>query len=229
MKSHSLVKPLESVEISPRSKSNGAVFVCACLVFVYASISLLLDGNISDRLVGSVGLVFFGAGGLIAVPKLLRRRNHLRLTPEGVEQITPHGVARIPWTDIEAIGTTTRFLQKLIGLRLSGYDHYLAEVSDEQAGKLANGLPLLKLVSRAMRAIKIPDAPGLWSRLSGEPSVSDALNASGQVGKLAEMLLWNRTFFEYEILLGWGDMDCPADELVRSLKAHHVHYTRQVP
>jgi Protein of unknown function (DUF2982) len=210
----------DSFEVRPKARRNSVLLALGCLVFTLGGLWMIVEGEGKDTLAGLLGVVFFGGGGLYAVPKMLRRNVSMVLTRRGIEQHTLYGVAHILWKDTERIGVASLFGNKVVGVRLSTYNNYLADMSPQLAGFMTRSLPYLKLLARATSLLDAPAAVQLWSKLAGREDPSDALKDFGQVGNLAEALLWSRKTYGYDIVFTWADRDRSAERFVDLLEQY---------
>jgi hypothetical protein len=92
----------ETMEIQPKVVPNAIIAGILCAMFAVGGIYMLISAESpNDVLGGLLCVLFFGGGGLYSIPKLLRRRVPIVLTPRGLEQRYAEGTAFIPWEDIE--------------------------------------------------------------------------------------------------------------------------------
>jgi hypothetical protein len=213
---------MDRLEIKPKSKRNAVLVAIGCGIFALVGVAMMLDGDGSDALVGMLCLLFFGIGGVIAIPKLFRRTISVVLTKQGIEQKHIYGNALIRWSDIEEIGITKMFGQQMVGVRISNYDRYLADMSPKFASALTKSLPYFKLLALFMPFANIPLAVRLWSRLENSADPIRSLKDFGKVGDLAGLMMWQRKTFGYEILFGWADIDRPYAEFVELLNNYRL-------
>ena len=172
-------------------------------------------------LAGLLSVIFFGGGGVYAIPKLLRRDVSMVLSSEGIKQQYAQGSTFIPWDDVEKIGIVSMFSNKMVGIRLSSYDRYLNEMSPDLAAFFIQSLPYLKLLTRATSLLDAPTAIVLWSKLESA-DVSEALKSFGKVGTLAEALMWARTNYGYDLMLSWADLDRSATKFAALLEEYRA-------
>lgn len=168
---------------------------------------------------GLLVLLFFGVGGAYAIPKALRRKVTMVLSPEGIELTYAEGVAIVPWPDIERIGVVIVGPKlagtKMVGIRLKSYDGFLNEMSPELAAFSLKGLSYLKLAAKAATSVDAPGGVGLWVKAAGEP-----LESFGDVGSLAQALKWTRDNYGYDLAFAWSELDRPPDQFVRLLEEY---------
>jgi hypothetical protein len=212
---------LERVEIRPRTRRNAILLMLGSVLFTAGGIWLMVDGEGTvDGLVGAACVLFFGGGGLYALPRLLRRPVSLVLEPDALVQVTLYGSARVPWRDVERVGVASWMGQRLLGMRLKTYDGYLNGMSAELAGTITRALPYVRVAGTVLGKLDPGAALGLWSRFQGHADPASAVAAMGKVGDLAGMLLWCRNTFGYDILFGWADTDRPMPELAALLERY---------
>ena len=107
------------------------------LGFTAIGLMMIASGKVYLVLGGLLSVAFFGGSGVL-VARFVARRGlwALALTPAGIE-LASGGL--LPWEDIEAVGTV-RFQTKLLGIRLSRYDRYLASVPPAQRVEMERGM-----------------------------------------------------------------------------------------
>ena len=184
-----------------------------------------MSGDGEAVLGGLLAIVFFGGGGLVAIPRLLWRKVTLVLTSEGLEQRYPEGSAHIPWQDVEQVGLVSAYSTTMPGIRLNSYDEYLDNMSPSLAAFFAKNLPYMKWLARTTSLLDLPAGAGLWSKMRGVDVHQGDLKAFGKVGTSAEGLLWSRERFGYDILFSWAELDRPAAEFVALLEGHRLAAT----
>ena len=218
---------LPRLEIKPKSRRNAVLLLIGCGVFVVAGAWMVVEPEtLLDQIIGLVSILFFGVAGIIAVPRLLRRKNSMVLTPEALEQVTIYGNATVPWSDVEHIGRVRYLGQSFLGVRLKSYDRYLQGVSQELAANLKRGLPYLRIAAAVSNTLPAPPIVKLWSSLEEHDSPTASLAAFGKVGDLAGVLHWTRKKFGYDILFAWADFDRPVGQLVKVMEEYRNADTR---
>jgi hypothetical protein len=150
---------------------------------------------------------------------MLRRKVSMVVTPEGIEQRYVEGKAFIPWPDVEKAGIISMFANKMVGIRLKSYDRYLEGMSPSLAEYITKSLPYLKWLTRATSLLDVPTAVSVWTKLEGH-DVSEALSSFGKVGNLAQVLLWSRQRFGYDLTLSWAERDRSAEDFVALLEEY---------
>jgi hypothetical protein len=144
----------QTIEVHPNVSRNVVIAVIGCTAFTVGGFWMLLSGE--EMLAGLLCVVFFGGGGIYAVPKMLRRRVTMVLTPEGIEQRYVEGNALLDvpaavtvWTKLKGQGDLEETLgsfgkvgsltQALLWTREQfGYDLVLSWVEiDRPAAKFA--------------------------------------------------------------------------------------------
>jgi hypothetical protein len=215
-------RSLAKLEIRPKTNRNVLFLVIGCFVFTVAGFFMISTGEVQNIAVGILSIVFFGGGGLITAPKLMRRKISMVLSEQGVEQIAPLGSAFIPWADVEKLGTTSMYGNVFVGFRLSSYDQYIESMSPELSSFMRKSMPYLKLIARAAALLPVPQAIALWSKLKGETDLPEALKALGKIGSLVEALMWSRQQFGYDILIGWSDRDRSAPKFLELLEEYRA-------
>jgi hypothetical protein len=206
-------------EVRPRSRRNAILVGLGCGIFTIGGLWMIFSGE--AILAGLLAVIFFGGGGLYAIPKLLRRDISMVLSSEGIEQQYAQGSTFISWDDVEKIGIVSMFSNKMVSIRLSSYDRYLDDMSPDLAAFFMQSLPYLKVLTRATSLLDAPTAIVLWSKLEGA-DVSEALKSFGKVGNLAEALMWARTNYGYDLMLSWADVDRSATKFAALLEEYRA-------
>jgi hypothetical protein len=213
------------MEIRPKTRRNALLLGVGCAAFTVMGLTLVMFAG--AVYVGLLAILFFGGGGLWALPKLLRRKVSMRLTGEGLHQCYEQGTTHIPWFDVEKVGIISMFGNKMVGVRLKTYDRYLGEMSPALAEFMRRHLPYLKWLARATSLLPVPASTGVWSRLEGH-DVSEDLKSLGAVGDLAELLLWARTRYGYDITLSWAELDRSAEDFVALLEGYRTAVSQKM-
>jgi hypothetical protein len=221
---HSIV---DRFEVKP-NKRNVALFALSLSILTLIGLWLLVTGE--DFVDGFFIAAISGGLGLYVIPKLLRRNISMVLTREGIEQITKNGTAIIFWNDIEQIGIVEYspgiiwskiFPIKMVGLRLSSYGNYLANMSPQLAESITKSLPYLKVKTKVASLEHYIDIEAkLWSKLTGQEDPHKMIMSLGRVGSLVDLLLWRRKTYGYDIMFAWSDIDRPAGEFVDLLEQY---------
>ncbi len=210
--------PMGATEVRPRATRNSIVLAVGCGAFTALGVWMLLSGE--EVLIGLLGVAFFGGFGFFyALPRVLRRRISMVLTPEGIEQRYPEGSAFLRWSDVEKVGICSVFSQRMVGIRLKSYDRYLDGLPPLLAAAMLKGFGYLRQVARVTSLATIPEAVGVWSKLGGQDP-AEMLKSLGQVGDLAAALTWTRKQFGYDIALSWAEIDRPAPAFVALLESY---------
>ncbi len=212
-----MAPPTLQFEVRPKVRRNAILVALGCGLFTIIGLWMIFSGE--EILAGFLGVIIFGGGGLYAIPKMLRRDVSMVLSFQGIQQRWPQGRAFVPWADVEQVGIVSIFSNKMVGIRLRSYDRYLNDMSPELAEFYVKSLPYLKLVSRATSLLEAPAAIALWSKLEGT-DMSEALKGFGNVGNLAEALMWARANFGYDLVLSWADLDRPAEKFIALLEEY---------
>lgn len=207
----------QTIEVRPKVNKNATLMTIGCAIFTIAGLWMVFSGE--EVFAGLLAIVFFGGGGLYAIPKMLRRKVSLVLTPEGIEQRYAEGSAYIPWSDVEKVGIVSVFSNKMVGIRLTSYDRYLDRMSPSLAEFMNKNLPYLKLLTRATSLIDVPTSAAVWSKLEGH-DVSESLDSFGKVGDLAQALLWSRKQCGFDLALSWAEIDRPATDFAALLERY---------
>lgn len=212
----------KTVEVHPRVIRNATIVTIGCAAFTILVFWILLAGESAKEIfVGLLCIMFFGGGGFYSVPKLLRRKVPMVLAPHGLEQRYAEGTSSIPWGDIERVGIVSIARNKMVGIRLKTYDHYLDSMSPSLAEFITKSLPYARLLSRATSLLDVPTAVRVWSKVEGH-DLKGALHGLGKVGSLAQALLWAREQFGYDLVFSWVEIDRPARDFVTLLEGYLV-------
>src|SRR5205809_1280388 len=121
----------DRLEIKPNAGRNAVILILLCSLFSIGGFFLVATGEPKAVAAGLLSIVFFGGGGLIAIPKMLRRKVSMVLTREGMEQINPYGKSFIRWIDVEKLGVVSVHGSEMVGIRLRSYDAHLQSMSPE--------------------------------------------------------------------------------------------------
>jgi Protein of unknown function (DUF2982) len=210
----------ERLEIKPKTARNVTFLIIGDFLFTAMGFYMISTGETQNIASGLLCIVFFGGGGLIMIPKLLRRKVSMVLTREEMEQITPYGKAHIRWIDVEKLGVVSLFANKMVGIRLRSYDAYVQSMSPDMTEFLRKTLPYMKLLARGASMLSVPQVCKLWSRLEGSPDPREALKAFGKVGSYVQAMLWTREQYGYDVLIAWQDRDRSARALLDLLQAY---------
>jgi len=212
---------METLEIRPRSVRNG-LLLGAILIFALAGgVAALISGTPASMGLGAVVILVCGPV-LFLVPKMMKRKVSMVLTAGALEYTGAWGTTQLPWADVEKFGLVDSNSTLAVGARLSSYDRYLASVSPEMAAKLLKLIPFVKVAGLAVTSVKMPydQYTKIWSALSGKETLADQLKSFGKVGNYAEVILWNRQHYGYDLLWSWGDMDRSAKEFLVLLETY---------
>ena len=197
----------DRLEIRPKTARNAILVGLGCAAFTAIGGALMYAGESAEEFFGGLlSVVFFGGGGLYAIPKLLRRTVPLVLSPAGIEQRYDEGTTLVSWDDIETTGIVSLYGNKMAGIRLVNYDRYLESMSPAFADTLLKRLPYMKLMTRATSLLDAPSAVTLWSKMGGVDGPA-ALEEFGKVADLASAFLWVRNTTGYDIVFAWTELD----------------------
>ena len=161
------------------SKLKLALVSAGCGLFAAGGFFVLASGPApSDAFWAVITILFFGVGGLWMLVKLRRVKAVLVLTPDGIHPVSG---GLIPWADVEAVGTCRVSGTKLVGIRLSRYNSYIASLTPQQ-------------VSLALHTGKAARMFGVVAPLMG-PDGAEALELAGMPRAsegIAGQLAWAR-------------------------------------
>jgi hypothetical protein len=165
-----------------------------------------------------LALLFFGVCGAIAIPKYLRRKVSMELSGEGIKIFYAEGYAFLHWADVDQIGIIRIASSKMVGIRLRSYDRFLDDFSPDAAALFAKNLPYLKLLAKAVSSLDFSiGGVGLWLKAEGK-----SLESLGEVGNLAQSLLWLRENYGYDLAFAWSDLDRSAEKFVALLQEYRA-------
>lgn len=205
-------RALPRFEVRPNTRRNAALTAAGCAIFSIGGLAVIFSGEIK---LGLITLLFFGGGGIYAIPKLLKRKVSMVLSANGIELFYPQGSAFIAWADVEEIGIVRILSTKLVGIRLRSYDRYLKDMSPGLAAFLVKSLPLMKLITKQVLSLEAPGGVGLWLEAEGK-----SLKSFGDVGNLAQALMWARENYGYDLTFAWSELDRPPDKFVSLLEEY---------
>lgn len=206
-------------EVKPRTTRNVISAALAFGFFVLLGFFTIATGGLGI-LVGLLVIFFFGGGGLFTIPKLARRSVSMILTSDGLHQISPYGDVVILWQDVESIGISSIYSNKMVGLRLKTYDRYVNNLPLQLAENMKKFLPYLKFFAVSSSFMPVPKSVKLWSALEGRGNPAEALRSFGKVGTIVESMLWSREKYGYDILLVSYDLDRSAVKFVQLLEQY---------
>lgn len=200
---------MDRVEVRPRLWLLGTALVGA-LGFSALGLAMVVYGDPFAIVFGLVTVLFFGGGMTFAMLLSARRRFvSITLTPLGIEV----NGGLVPWEDVAAVGVV-KASTKLLGIRLTSYDRYLASMtSAAQIGSEEH----VRWFSRPVAAID-----GL---LPGAGLAKYARTASS----LERGLRWNRRNFGWDLTFSPVMLDRPLISFVAFVEdyRHRVYDERQ--
>ncbi len=206
---------LDRLEIRPPKFKHAAKLLALEAFLLPASCFAAFEAErLSVRLAGILGILFFGVGGVAALYVILKRTWSFAITNEGIEingNTLGYQVSKVPWQDIEDVGIATVRKQKMVGIRLSSYDSYLASRGVSLGKDYGVGVILgaMKVADVANVAALIPDAgpvdylKDIPDHLEVKKSLKPWRGAKGIVG----LLQGNRMSTGYDLAFGWNDLD----------------------
>ena len=198
-------------EVRPKTLRNAVLLGALCAIFCIVGLGLIFSG--ANIPVGLLALLIFGGAGVYAIPKLLRRKVSMVLSADGIELRYPQGSAFVPWADVEQIGTARISTTKMVGIRLRSYDRYLNDMSPDLAAFMVESLPYLMVKGALL--LEVPGGVGLWLKAEGK-----SLESFGDVGNLAQALMWARENYGYDLAFSWAELDRPPNKFVGLLEEY---------
>lgn len=208
-------------EVKPK-KRNYLLSLIASSFILFIGLAGFVVGipaTATNVLCGLFLIAFGGVFMLISI-KSMRRSTSMILDQNGLQQIMLVGLARIPWQDIESIGSTRVKAHKVIGIRLKKYDGYINNLSPELASFINKSLPFMRVAAVGTSFLDVPIAQQLLSAFEGREDPSETLKKLGEVGSLAESMILTRQTFGYDILIQWTELDRPASEFIKLLESY---------
>jgi len=194
-----------------------------CGMFTVSGLWLIFNsGSTAEVGAGLLSVIFFGGGGLYAIPKIVRRKFTMILSADGIRQQYAQGTTFIPWADVEKIGLIKIFGNKLVGIRLRTYDQYLNNMSPELAEFTLKTLPYMRLMAKATTLLPTRVPLELWSAFEGNDHQGLLSNFS-KVRNLAEALMCTRTGYGYDLAFAWSELDRSLDKFAALLEDYHSH------
>ncbi len=186
---------------------------------------MLSSNDTKEVAIGLLSLIFFGGGGIFAVPKIIRLEKTFILSSDSLTQISPYGNTDIPWSDVEKIGLVKIQLTDanvLVGIRLKTYDRYLAAITPEMAAVFAKFLPAIRVAAVAIPLLNLPQEHlfKIWSAFTGTEEPTEVLKSCGKIGSYAQALLWGREHYGYDLMFGWAQRDRSAKEFASLLETY---------
>jgi len=143
--------------VSPRRSLVFLLVICVLFTAMGIVVLALAPTKTLNLIVGVAAIGFFGVGGTVSLVNQWRRSVVLIADDSGI-RVT--GVGRVPWTDVDRIGTTGTSL----GIRLRRYDALLAS-----APKKSEHTPATMRATRSTNAgYDLVFAERLLDRSAGE-------------------------------------------------------------
>ena len=93
-----------ALEIYRPSKHKWTWVLLTCVVFVIIGCTMIRSSGLRDRFFGFAGILFFGAGGVIALLQFLPNSSFLQVSPDGLTIRATWRTTFYAWTDIERFG-----------------------------------------------------------------------------------------------------------------------------
>lgn len=133
------MKPSEAIETMRAPKWKAYPLFLIALVATVGGTFMLLDADTSifQKLIGALGVLFFGGlGGKIIYSTLVKDTAYVEITPKAlILRFLGQPVYSIPWADIEGFGRYKIKNQEFTTVRLNKYDNILQNISPEDAKK----------------------------------------------------------------------------------------------
>lgn len=220
-------------EVKPKNTRNIILLIILYGFFVLVGFFIILTGDALEIFWGILLIPYFGGAALFHIPKLACRPVSMILTYDGLYQISPYGVVKLLWQDVESIGIAKVSKRKYVGLRLQTYDQYINNCPPQAAEFITTFLPHLKFaefITKFLPYLKFlavtasfvptPTSVKLWSALEGRENPAKILKSFGKVGTMVQGMLWSRENCGYDILFFWTDLDRSAAEFVQLLEQY---------
>jgi hypothetical protein len=109
------------------SHTKATLLLIAALIFVAIGMWLILmpQASFVSKALGGVGIVFFGACGVVAFKKLMQRGAGLIISAKGVhDQSSGTSAGFVPWKDVSAVQSSFVSGQKFVSLMLHDAQEY---------------------------------------------------------------------------------------------------------
>jgi hypothetical protein len=211
-----LVDPLE---IRPRVVRNAVLLGAGCATFTAIGLWMIVTEPIGIKLIGVISVLFFGAGGAIAVPKLLRRKVSLRLTRAAVTFVWPEGEMTVPWSEVESVRVVKISRLTAVGFRFTTPDAWNAGSSPGLAPYSARNLPSMRAV--AGTAALLPTARlGALTPGGGGGHEKGYLADFARSTTIVEAMAASRKHFGVDTALGPSELDRSAAEFVELVRRY---------
>ena len=139
----------EKIEI-PLSKNKLLLGIGASMIFIVLSIWLFINANnfqdhsialarnpMMVKLIGLIGIFFFGAVGIFGIKKLSDKRVGLTMDKHGITDHTNGGsIGLIKWKDISKISTKQIMSTKFLLIEVKNPEVYIKKAENEMKAKL---------------------------------------------------------------------------------------------
>ena len=190
-----------------------ALLAAGWLAFTTGGLAMIASGELAAILAGVLLIAVFGVGGVLCGLFVARRGlSQLTLTPAGIELAAG---GRLPWDDIEAVGTVRMYSKKFLAFRLRRYDEYLASVPPIQRDEM----------ERMMRWWLRPIA--VATSLFGQGRL--LMSAARDVSSLETAMRWNRENFGWDYAFSPAWLDRPLDDFVDLLEGYRRSAASSAP
>ena len=201
---------MERIEINPPAWKM-ALAILGAAAFVVAGAYMVVSGDLAEKAMGLIAIVFFGGLCGYALYARSRGQGKIALLPAGIEVGLPGMNPRVlPWGDVEAFGVNRIGNQEFTTIRVRSYRAWLSEISPEEAAAALRFFRGLGQVAHATASmVEYGDPAGDMRRLT---------EGSAEVRSLAGVLAYNREKYGGEFLLGWTMRDRGARQFAEFLE-----------
>ena len=162
------------IEVRPPKRKNVVKFVALEAQFIPLCLFCVIEPDeVFVRIVGIVGLLFFGVGGLLALYSMLARRWSFAVSDAGIEingnnlPLIGSRPGLIAWHDVETVGLADISGQRMVGVRLLTPDAYLTSGGVSMSSRQNRARRRLMQANRSLCGYDLAFA---WSELDRSPN-----------------------------------------------------------
>lgn len=229
----------------PRKKSAGVLMICAAASLLLVWMVVASDLPLLARGLAIVCLPLVGYATVLVTKRLAAGPFvSMSMDREALTLRDVWGPTRVPWRDVESIGVSNFGGQKLVGLRLSSYEQYIASMSGARLTKLQTALRLCVLLGGMILILGVLDFSmevhqsiredgwlGLGTVREAGEDAAEGLGVGGMIlgiglmlrrkaSMAASTLQWLRDKVGFDIVIGWADLPGPAASVAEQLNQY---------